>query len=261
MKWMAILLALLPLAVSAQTLGLPPGTQPGTSYSVLSGSGFFVNREYVVTNAHVVTGCTRAVIKGAVREHEVEVKFVDTTHDLALLHTGEAPDEIAPLRFNIDDLKGGDRVVIVGFPGDAGARGEYKLVEAQIEDLSRKLKVDPGTFYVTDVVEHGNSGGPVFDTSGNVIGVVVAKTDFTLRNPQTNALLEERHLGVAISLSTLKQFLFERGIFAQWNSSGMLMFSNNYIEDQAKRYVVNVQCRIPVGYNPPPVQPQQEMLR
>ena len=56
--------------------------------------------------------------------------------------------------------------------------------------------------------------------------------------------LSEKHVGVVIGLSTLKQFLFDHGIFTEWMGSGLL-YNDSYIEENAKSYIVNVQCRTP----------------
>jgi S1-C subfamily serine protease len=182
------------------------------------------------------------VIKGSIPEHDARVKFVDQEHDLAVLETNMPPPEFAPLRYNIDELKTNDRVMVIGYPGEAGARGEYKVAEAQIEDI----KINDSNnkwLYITDVLEHGNSGGPVFDTSGNVIGVVVAKAIITTSNAETHQEIREQKAGVVITLKTLTQFLFEHGIFSEQSGSGVV-FANNYLEERARNYIVNVQCRI-----------------
>jgi serine protease Do len=232
-----LFLLFLPLSVFAQKVEY---------FQIQSGTGFFVSRQYVITNAHVITGCSKVTIKGAVPEHDAFVKVMDVDHDLALLETDAAPNEFAPLRFNIEDMRPGDKVLIVGYPGPEGAQGIYKIAEAQIQELKREGGAAPGQFYISDVVQHGNSGGPVFDTSGNVIGVVVAKTVLYTINEQTKETISEQHAGVAISLATLKQFLLDHGVFTQWAGSGLL-FTNNYIEERAKNYIVNVQCRMPAS--------------
>jgi S1-C subfamily serine protease len=225
-------------------------------FRVQSGTGFFVNREYVITNAHVVKGCSEVIIKGAVPEHKAEVSVMDAENDLALLRTEVSPQQFAPLRFNIDDLKTGDKVLLMGYPGEAGARGEYAVATAQIEDM-HQLVGSQGRFFITDVVEHGNSGGPVFDTSGNVIGVVVAKSVLYTVNTSTNEKIAERHVGVVISLATLKQFLFDHGIFTEWLGSSLL-YADSYIEDNAKAYIVNVQCRMPTDGSSSQNEPAQQ---
>jgi len=219
-------------------------------FRISSGTGFFVNREYIITNAHVVTGCSKATIKGAVPEREVEVRVADVQRDLALLETSEPPPQFAPLRINIDDLKAGDKVLVIGYPGEEGARGVTKFNEAKVQELGPNVTSNPGHFYISDVIEHGNSGGPVFDTSGNVIGVVVAKTMLTTYNNDTHEKISEQRAGVAIDLSTLKQFLFDHGIFVQWTGSGLVQFADGYMEQRAKEYIVNVQCRLPADAPP-----------
>jgi S1-C subfamily serine protease len=230
-----VLLVLLPLTVQAQAY-------QEYSYTVQSGTGFFVNRQYVITNAHVVKGCSDVVIKGAIPEHDAKVIVFDTEHDLALLETDMPPPQFAPLRFNIDDLKAGDQVYVIGFPGAAGARGEYVFSDAHIEDIKIEND-DKKWFYINDVIEHGNSGGPVFDTSGNVIGVVVAKSVISTVYSDTKETISEKPVGVVITLGTLKQFLLDHGVFTEWGGSGTL-FGEGYIEEHARDYIVNVQCRI-----------------
>jgi S1-C subfamily serine protease len=213
-------------------------------FKVQSGTGFYVNDEYIVTNQHVVNGCDHVSVKGAVPEHTALVKVADETRDLALIQTDRAPEEIAPLRYNIEGLKAGDKVYVIGYPGEEGTKGQYRVATGQVQDVKPEMGGKPGWFYISDIVEHGNSGGPVFDTSGNVVGVVVAKTVLETVNARTRAEISEQNMGVAITLDTLKQFLLDNGVYTQWGGSGLL-YADSYIEDHAKNYIVNVQCRIP----------------
>ena len=219
-------------------------------YTVMSGTGFFVNRNYVVTNQHVIDGCTDVILKGAIPEHNGKVIAFDKEKDLAVIHTDMPPPQIAPLRLNIDDLKAGDKVMIVGYPGEAGARGEYKVAQAEIQDV--KLENDTtNRLYISDVVDHGNSGGPVFDLGGNVIGVVVAKAVIGTYYQDNHEAIKKQNVGVVISLNTLKQFLLNNGVFSEWGNNSVV-YADNYIEQRALDYIVNVQCRMPdKGENSP----------
>ena len=212
-------------------------------YNVQSGTGFFVNRQDIITNAHVVNGCNRVIVKGAVPEHEADVRYVDTEHDLAVIETDMPPPQYAPLRYNIDNLNTGDKVMVMGYPGEAGAQGEYKVATAQVEDIKINDADNSKWLYITDVLEHGNSGGPVFDTSGNVIGVVVAKAVITVSNAQTHAVVRQQDAGVVITLKTLQKFMLDHGVFSELNGSGII-YSDSYIEERGRDYIVNVQCRI-----------------
>ncbi len=232
-------LILIPLQCSAQQI---------IKFNVQSGTGFFVNRHDIITNAHVIDGCKDVVVKGAIPEHEATVKFIDKEHDLAVIETNMPPPQFAPLRYNIDDLKTGDKVMVIGYPGEAGARGEYKVAEARVEDIKFNNADNSKWLYITDVVEHGNSGGPVFDMSGNVIGVVVAKAVITTSNVETHQVIKQQTAGVVITLKTLQQFMFSNGIFSELVGSGVI-FADSYIEQRARDYIVNVQCRIRVSSN------------
>jgi len=224
----------LPASVSAQQV---------IKFTVQSGTGFFVNRQDIITNAHVVNGCSSVIIKGAVPEHEAKVRFIDSDHDLAVVETDMPPPQFAPLRYNIDELKTGDRVMVIGYPGESGAQGEYKVATAEVQDIKINDEDNSKWLYITDVLEHGNSGGPVFDTSGNVIGVVVAKAVITTSNPETHAVISQQDAGVAITLKTLQNFMLSNGVFSSLVGSGVI-FSDSYIEERARDYIVNVQCRI-----------------
>jgi serine protease Do len=212
---------------------------------VQSGTGFFVNRQYIITNAHVVEGCSKVTIRGAVNEHEATVKARDTEHDLAIIETDDPPRQFAPLRFNIEALRPGDKVYVIGYPGENGIRGESKVMQGQVQDIAPTVQgINPGHFYISDILDHGNSGGPVIDASGNVIGVVVAMTSINTINSATQEKVAEQRVGVVISLNTLKQFLVDQGTYFQWTESG-LQLSDSYIEQRVMDYLVNVQCKQP----------------
>ncbi len=232
MKNYFLLFLFFPAIAFAQEEPLPPGAH---LIHVLSGTGFFVNREYVLTNAHVVKGCDKVTIKGGVPEQEAAVTVADDAQDLALIHTAQPPDEFAPLRVDISDLKIGDKLYIIGYPGLAGINGEYKFSPAKLELLNAEGRT--GVFYVSNVIDHGNSGGPVFDESGNVIGVVVAKTVLTMMNKETQEKISEQPVGVAINLAVVKDFLLMHGVYVQWASSNQ-QHDDDYIQSHGKDYSV-----------------------
>lgn len=213
-------------------------------YAVQSGTGFFVNRDFIVTNEHVVEGCSRVDISGPLTLEGAEVVLTDKERDLALIKSSVTPQEFAPLRMDIDGMKPDDGVVLFGYPGESGMHGQYTFAKAKVEKMEFDTIGSPWQFYISDVLQHGNSGGPVLDMSGNVIGVAVGRMQLKTMDMATNQQIGERRLGVVISLRALRDFLESHGIFVQWGSSGLLTLGDSTLMDNAKNFIVNVQCRM-----------------
>jgi S1-C subfamily serine protease len=138
-----------------------------------TGTGFVVAEGRLLTNQHVVANC-RAVI-GVFpenRRHPLTVLAADAQRDLALL---SAPRDAGPaLAFRDGPPRRGDEVVTYGFPLTGILGSGPTLTTGDVSALTG-LRDDPNTFIISAPVQSGNSGGPLLDRSGNVIGVVVAK--------------------------------------------------------------------------------------
>jgi len=148
-------------------------------------------------------------------------------------------------------MKVGDSVMLVGYPGEKGAAGEVSVAEGKVQKLDLNAYGNPWQFYISDAVRQGNSGGPVLDNSGNVIGMVMGMLELKTYNMSSNEEISKEKLGVAITLRALQKFLEDRGIFTQWGGSNLVMYTRDILEENARRYIVNVQCRT-VSSTPPP---------
>jgi S1-C subfamily serine protease/Holliday junction resolvasome RuvABC ATP-dependent DNA helicase subunit len=165
-----------------------------------SGTGFFVTADgYVVTNAHVVEGCTDPkVVCGLAGPIAAQVLARDATNDLALLKVDFASDHVATLRAGV---RIGEEIAAFGYPlqGVLSAGGNFTV--GNVSALAG-LKNDSGKMQISAPIQPGNSGGPVVDQSGNVIGVVVSKlADYTQQN-----------VNFAIKVTVLTEFLDSHGV-------------------------------------------------
>jgi S1-C subfamily serine protease/ATP-dependent 26S proteasome regulatory subunit len=165
-----------------------------------SGTGFFVTADgYVVTNAHVVEGCDDPkVVCGLAGPIAAQVLARDAANDLALLKVDFASDHVATLRARV---RVGEEVAAFGYPlqGLLAAGGNFTV--GNVSALAG-LKNDSGRIQISAPVQPGNSGGPVVDQSGNVIGVVVSRlTDYTQQN-----------VNFAIKVNVLTEFLDSHGV-------------------------------------------------
>lgn len=140
-----------------------------------TGSGFVIDKEgHIVTNQHVVDGAESVTVRFS-DGTEVDAKVVgtDPSTDIAVLDVDRPSSQLIPLTFAGDgSLEVGDAVVAIGSP--FGLEGT--LTTGVISALGREIE-SPNGFTIENAVQtdaalnHGNSGGPVLDTQGRVVGV------------------------------------------------------------------------------------------
>lgn len=151
----------------------------GTAFqcgSNMSGSGFVVAEDRIVTNAHVVAGVTEPIVE-APGEAAVEGRVVafDPENDLALIAVSDL--ETPPLA--IADAPAGTDVAVAGYPFG----GPLELRPARVMSVGPITIQESGRTATREIVtlaadvDHGNSGGPVLTGDGAVGGVVFAKSD------------------------------------------------------------------------------------
>jgi S1-C subfamily serine protease len=144
------------------------------------GSGAIVGPHRVVTNAHVVAGVEAPTVQvaGQGPKYPARVVLFDPQRDVAVL---AVPDLTAPaLRLAPTDLGRGDDAVVAGFPRNgpfsAGAARVRSVLSAIGEDIYGKPGVTREVYSLYANVQQGNSGGPLLDTSGRIVGIVFAKS-------------------------------------------------------------------------------------
>lgn len=134
------------------------------------GSGFIISNDgYIVTNAHVVDNASKVMVRlDTKRKFDAEVIGVDKLSDIALLKIETSGLPYVSMG-DSDKLDVGQWVVAIGAPFGL----DYTATQGIVSALSRSLPTETYVpFIQTDAaVNPGNSGGPLFDLKGNVIGV------------------------------------------------------------------------------------------
>ncbi len=207
-----------------------------------SGTGFFVTRDgYVLTNNHVIHNCRDITVSGAVAQANAVLVAYDDEYDLALLKTYAVPPDIARLSSMKQPLSTNDPVVIVGYPGQAWQTGKSVMRQANIID-TKGPRGEEKWIEFSDSLQQGNSGGPLLDSAGNVVGVVAAKGRLSVYNETDQREQELSKFDLAISLPVVRGFLDGNDIQYQKADSGIYE-SPGAITSRALRFVVNVRCR------------------
>lgn len=205
---------------------------------VSSGTGFFVTDEgHVVSNAHVVKGCARAQVRyGLSVFHDANIVARDASNDLAILKTDIKPQAVATLRSGV---RVGENVAAYGFPlsGLLSSGGNFTI--GNVSAVSG-MRDDTRFMQISAAVQPGNSGGPVLDQSGNVVGVVVSKLDAIKLADITSDIAQ--NVNFAIKTTVLANFLETTGIaFSSAVRSDALAPPD--IADRGKQMSVLIRCR------------------
>ncbi len=138
---------------------------------IASGSGFFVSTDgHIITNAHVVKECKNIHIFPDKTVAKLIAK--DEVNDLALLKIESSPTAI--VKFRADDIQLGEKVIVAGFPYRGELSSGINITTGTISSLAG-IKNDPRVIQISAPVQPGNSGGPLLDDNGDVIGVIVSK--------------------------------------------------------------------------------------
>jgi S1-C subfamily serine protease len=169
-------LAGLPAAKPPPAPAGPPGAPRDSMRPVASGTGFVVAPGRLLTNHHVADGCAEMRARTASgTEMRATVTASDRQRDLALLVVQDGGDPGPPLAFRRGpEIRRGEGVVTYGFPLAGLLSSGPTLTTGEVSALAG-LGDDPRQFQISAPVQPGNSGGPLLDMSGHVVGVVVGK--------------------------------------------------------------------------------------
>lgn len=142
------------------------------SHNYATGSGFFVTTDgYFVTNHHVIADARRIIVRTAAGAFPGKVVRVDSANDIAVLKVSGSFSAL-PVRGS-GSLRLADRVATVGFPNPGIQGVAPKYSSGEVAALSG-LRDDPRYIQISVPIQAGNSGGPLVDAKGCVVGIVAA---------------------------------------------------------------------------------------
>lgn len=179
---------------------------PGSGAS--SGSGVAIERNHILTNAHVVEDARSVTVHVAGRALTAETVFADARNDLALLHVESGLPGVVQFRSQVG-LHLGEDIVALGFPLQ-GLLGTGPQASAGNIAALCGIGNDSSVFQFTAPIASGNSGGPILDMAGHLVGLVSSSLNLD-RVRERGAIAENINFGIkgAILLSFLDAFGIE----------------------------------------------------
>jgi S1-C subfamily serine protease len=264
--WVGAWLMKRPGVAAADPLGVDPGTAPGAPRlisfvhsiqlaaagqvsavaagagmrrAVSGGSGMVVDAQgHVLTNNHVVAGCPELHVADAGGESGTAVlAAADAINDLALLKTERRWPAWA--RFHESrGLRAGEPLVVTGFPLSGVVSPEMAVATGSLTALAGTLG-DTRQLQFSAPIQPGNSGGPVLDDTGRVVGVVSSMLNSLVMAAATGAL--PQNVNFAIKSDTAREFLDANAVQSD-EGPGRAGMSAMAVGDLARKFTVKVEC-------------------
>jgi S1-C subfamily serine protease len=233
-------------SLNALSLILSKYCPPGTSSTQFkprqeksSGTAFFVSTDgYLVTNAHVVESCkTLRVVDATQSKIPVQIVRMSKSDDLALLKSDTKRSSAASFRGSAQ-INQGEIVIAYGYPL-AGLLASGGNVSTGVVTALSGLRDDPREMQISTPVQPGNSGGPLVDTKGAMIGVIVAKLDALAVARITSDI--PQNINFAVKGSAVTNLLDASGV-KYTRTAQQQELSVEAVTQQLREYTVKLEC-------------------
>lgn len=206
---------------------------------VRNGTGFVVSTTgHLVTNFHVIDGCVGDIRGNLTGEAPSTLRVVSTdeTNDLALLQVSKTFSDVAKIRATA--VRSGDQVVAIGYPYHGLLTSDFTVTAGIVSSLSGILN-DTRFLQISAAVQPGNSGGPLLDTSGYVVGVVAAKINAIKFAKVTGDLPE--NINFAVKTGAMRDFLDNSAVSYQ-TAEPKSELKTAEIAQNARAYTMFISC-------------------
>ncbi len=211
-----------------------------------SGTAFAVAPGMLVTNHHVIEGCSAIEVVAADGRRAASLVSSEPSIDLALLRVFGLKGSTASLR-NPRAVRLGETITVFGFPLSGALSSGGNFTTGVVSAL-QGLRNDANEMQITAPVQPGNSGGPVMDASGAIVGVVVSKLD-AVRVLRAIGDIPQ-NVNFAVSLDVLAEFLGRNRVpFRDVSRSAPLDTAR--VAEMAQSFTYRVECRGKAQQAPP----------
>jgi serine protease Do len=188
-----------------------------------SGSGWHIGNRYLVTNAHVISKAKSINVIIGGNPYSARATLVDEKLDLAILKITDDHPKMKAIAL-ANEVVSGEKFFAIGYPVSALLGGEPKISDGLVGALSR-IKGDPAVLSISAPIQPGNSGGPLLNEYGNVVGVVVSKLRDAASNDQ-----DVENINYAVKVGYFKPLVFDLGELPQPNPAKLDNICSEFCE-------------------------------
>lgn len=210
---------------------------PSTVARNTSGSAVVIAPGLVLTNQHVVNNCPNLDVLLAGKRYPASIKKQDSTNDLALLSIANLPLTNVP-RLRKTAVTG-ESVMVAGYPLSGLLSSDIIVTDGIVNSLSG-LGNNAGQIQISAPVQPGNSGGPLLDRSGNLVGLVVSKLNAQRLAALTGDIAQ--NINFAIKPEIVGLFLQSENVVMNAPEQ-RIKFDTQQLAEYARAFTMKVECR------------------
>jgi lipoprotein NlpI len=212
---------------------------PAQASETVTGSGVVIGTHgEILTNSHVVESCEQITVLLSSKESQLAVLVArDQKNDLAVVRINNPPASVAAFR-EAAPLRAGDAVVALGYPLSGLLATTANLTVGNVSALAG-LGDDSRYLQISAPVQPGNSGGPLLDASGHLVGIVTSKLNATSIARVTGDI--PQNVNFAIKAEVARTFLDSNGIAYRTARSDQQL-SPADVGDMARPFAVYIEC-------------------
>ena len=206
---------------------------------VSAGTGFYIGPDIIITNHHVIDGCieVRANKYGAELGSVITIA-TSSADDLAALRSAKPTDRYLKLRVGVP-IRAAESILVFGYPLTGALSSSGNTTLGHVTALTG-LRDDSRYIQISAAIQPGNSGGPVIDEVGRLVGVVESKLNALKMAKLTGDI--PQNVNFAVRSSTLANFLEANRIPYEPAKEGASL-PNTQLAERAEAASVQLECR------------------
>ena len=174
---------------------------PNEILHAASGTGFYVSHEgHIITNHHVINGCSKVKVHAKGISTTATILAKDASNDLALLKIPNRPPHV--FAFSNENPYPLQNIIVAGFPFGDAVSSSLKFTTGVISSLAG-IGNNYSQMQIDAAIQPGNSGGPIIDELGNIVGVAVSKLDVDKVYEDFGVIPENTNFGIKGSIAKI----------------------------------------------------------